>query len=385
MNKVRHSTKIAVGFVALAVGAFFGYRFYSNWRVDQFHFAEIKPGKVNIVGVDLGRGFKIVVANQMAQLRQLSAEETMKQGSAGVGGGGGGMEADTGGGKKSRIPIREMLGAMQGNEGELSKFVSILNDLREDKLPPERVYWEAEDVKKALAGDATLKQKLINDLNVQVDGTPLPELRIKSLEDGIVVRAQVPVKVSVAGVRQVLHATILKPFKPRLLQAVEFRYEDKAKADRQMQIGYYIEESRKLIENPKQKEDVARSLRDLLDEKNLAQLADGPERVLQSATVVINESFINKASYKSYNASTGKLSDLTIELTDEGSDRLWKYSKGRVGTQLLLVAEGIAIAAPRISHELSERSLDITQNPDEVLVREAVDLINKHQAGAPTK
>jgi preprotein translocase subunit SecD len=71
------------------------------------------------------------------------------------------------------------------------------------------------------------------------------------------------------------------------------------------------------------------------------------------------------------------LHDLTINMTEEGRRRLWQYSKSRVGTQLLLIADGIAIAAPRIQHELAQGNLTITQMRDEVLLRDATDMLNK--------
>lgn len=382
MNKPRTSIKIAIGFAAVALAIFYGPRLYSDWRVGQIQLHEIEPGAVNIVGVDLGKGFRIVVANQMAQLRQVSAADSMKQGSGGVGGDEQDSDQAT---RKSRIPMREMMRSLQGNEEALSRFTMVLNDFHEDSLPPERIYWTAEDLKRALSGDVALKTKLVNDLNINLDGSPLPEIRVKSLEDGIVMKLPVPVKVNVAGVQKTLTATVLIPYKPKLLLRVESSVEKKSNLTNEIILGYYLEECKKVEANPALRENVVGALREYLDPKSLAQMAEPAERVLSSATIVINESMITKASYNSYSSTNGKLQDLSIELTGEGSDRLWKYSKGRVGTQLLLVADGIPIAAPRIQHELSQRSLDITQLPDEVLVREATDLINKHMAGEKSK
>ena len=69
--------------------------------------------------------------------------------------------------------------------------------------------------------------------------------------------------------------------------------------------------------------------------------------------------------------------DITINLTDEGRMRLWKYSVGRVESHLLLVADGIPIAAPIIRDELREGELTITQMEDEALVKDAVDALNR--------
>lgn len=376
MVKVRSSTRIAIGFVAVLALGVYGYRFYSDWRVSKIAYPPIEPGKVNLVGVDTSAGFRIVVANQMAQLRE-SSDTSFKEGSGGEDSGEMGEGSSGDGSRKTRVPVREMLGAMQGDLDKLSRFVSILNDIREDNLPPERVYWKADDIQKALAGDPALRKKLVQDLNVNMDGSPVPELRPKALSDGIVIQVPVPVKLNAKGKPQTLIATVLRPYKPQLMRDVEARYEKKMEVTQAMQVGYYIEESKKLLDNPRAKEDVAATLRDILNKEQIQRLAFTPERVLNAIQVIVNESMITRASYHPYDTSNGRLFDITMDLNGEGSDRLWKYSKDRVGAQLLVVANGIPIAAPRISHELSESNLDIKQLPDEVLVKQAVDLMNK--------
>ena len=112
-----------------------------------------------------------------------------------------------------------------------------------------------------------------------------------------------------------------------------------------------------------------------------ADLAAKPQRVLENAAVILNDDQIISASAKTYKANKRELTDITINLTDEGRDRLWKYSHDRQGFQLLLVVDGIAIAAPRISHELSQRDVTISQLPDASLAEEAVDLMNKKPTG----
>jgi hypothetical protein len=63
--------------------------------------------------------------------------------------------------------------------------------------------------------------------------------------------------------------------------------------------------------------------------------------------------------------------------SDEGRKRLWKYSINEVGSQILLLVDGIAIAAPRIQHPLTQSQLSIKGLPDEVLVSDAADAMNK--------
>jgi preprotein translocase subunit SecD len=88
------------------------------------------------------------------------------------------------------------------------------------------------------------------------------------------------------------------------------------------------------------------------------------------------------AELKRLEASNGARSyNLDVELDQEGRDRLWLYSRGKVGTQLLLVLRGIAVAAPRIDHELSERRVTITQLEDEGIAEETLNAIKKGGSG----
>jgi hypothetical protein len=68
--------------------------------------------------------------------------------------------------------------------------------------------------------------------------------------------------------------------------------------------------------------------------------------------------------------------DLTVDFNDEGRRRLWQYSKKRVGTQVLLTADGIPITQARILHELAQSELTIKQMQDYNLVKDATDRIN---------
>jgi len=107
---------------------------------------------------------------------------------------------------------------------------------------------------------------------------------------------------------------------------------------------------------------------------------------VSSAFVVITEDQIDKASFRASEVGTGNMNsqdsdsgmyDLDLHVTDEGRLRLWRYSKLHPHDQLLLVSNGVAIAAPRIRHELVESDLTIVQMPDKGLLQEAVALLQK--------
>ncbi len=376
--KKQGSVKIAIGFV-LAVAILFGGNYlYTQWSVGSLKFAEVTPGDVNIVGVDAGAGYRVIVANQMAQLveasDQFGAREDQNSGA-------------TSGAIKKRIPVREMLDSLKGDEKALSQFVMIMNNMAEnDDWPAVRVIWKAEELRRALDGDKVSEAKLIKDLNVKLDGSPLKTLRFESLENGIMVETPVQVKVSVGGVPKVLTARVLEPYKPRLLKSVEQSYAGKsANVDQNAQSGYYKLEAERVAADPKLRENVRKSLEGLISPGPAKERAVAPERILGSARTVVNESYITKASYRGYESTRGKMFDITVDLTNEGRLRLWQYSRNRKGSQLLLCANGVAIAAPRISTELSQGELTITQMQNEGLVRDAVNLLNERHGRTAEK
>jgi hypothetical protein len=367
---LRTESKIVIGFVLLVAAAFGGYQVYTRQSVANLHFDPVVPGTVNLVGIDPGSGYQIIVANQIAQLVEASGQFEASESS------GGGAES---GAIKRRIPIKEMLGALRGDSKSLGEFVAIMNDLREnEKWPTVDVVWTAEDIQKAINGDPTLQPKLVRDLNMKLDGTPLSTLRPSALMNGIIIDYPVSMKIAINGVATDVVGRVRQPFMPKLLSIVSHDIEDK-QITPEMMAGYYSAEARKQMSNPAAREDIKASLIQFISPENAARLRAAPERVLQSATVVINEHQIESSSMNTYDAGDGKrLTDLTVRMTDEGRQRLWKYSIDKVPSDLLFIVDGIAIAAPRIVRPLTEQELTIRRMPDEVLARDAVDRLNQH-------
>jgi hypothetical protein len=191
--------------------------------------------------------------------------------------------------------------------------------------------------------------------------------------------------VSINGQVKTVVGRVREPYKPRLLAKVEDQIADK-QVTPEMMAGYYAEAAREVINRPSVKENVRASIESFISPETAKGLRAAPERVLKSAEVVVNEHQVKEASYRSYDAGNGKkFSDMTVELTDEGQKRLWKYSVNRVGSQLLLIVDGVAIAAPRIERALTESELTIKRMGDEVLARDAVERLNKATKGANGK
>ena len=377
MRKLRLSTKIGLTAVALAAGGYYGVGALSSAMIRNEQFTPIAPGRVNLVGINPGAGYRIIIANDVAQLVETQG---------GFGGKETGNEGATEGAIKKRVPMREVLGVLRGDGSMLGPLVMKMNDQSEkEDWPPVRVDWSKADLEKAISGDPRLKTKLEKDLNVHLDGTPLVPLNRNSLENGIFVHAPVSLTLDIGGKPTVVRGETVAPYKPSLIKATEAHYQDKSNVDNAMIAGYYAQEARDVMAHPDRRENVAEALKGMISDATMQSKLEAPRRILQNATVVLNESFITDASYRSYPSNDGKtLCDLTVTLNDQGRRRLWKYTAGkdRVGRQILLVADDVAISAPRIEHELALSEFTVTQMQDETLVKEAVASIKASHAGA---
>lgn len=368
-RRIASSTKIALGFILLVSAVVFGWRSISSAMIDGVKFDELEPDRVNILGIRPGSGYFIIVANQVAQLVQ---GET------------GGFDAPTdldarsAVGDRKRIPLREMLNAMKGDEKALGEFIRVMNNLREPDMPANQI-WKAEDIEKALAGDSALKAKLIRDLSVDFEGNPASSTTAASLENGIGISLPVSVEVNVGASPKKLVGRVVVEYRPTFTAAVWKHLEQKFDQGKEQIAGYWREELLKLKERPESREDVALSLRSQIAESRRSNYAKAPSQVLANAKIVITSREMVKAQVAEGDIQDGERQfQLTIDLTDEGRKRLWQFSKRRVGDQLLLLMDGIAIAAPRIEHELAQGEVTINRLHDESLVREVTELINTH-------
>lgn len=370
---MRSATKLAIGAVVVVGAGYGGYNAYATWRLSRANYPDLVPGRVNFVALNPGLGYRIVVANGVAQLTEASnAEFGAPSGSSGEG------ALDT---NRKRIPIANMLKSLQGDPKALGEFVMAINEMKDSDLPPPpRKVWKAEDILKALSDDAVLAAKLETELNVKLDGTPIEQISTDALLNGIVLDLPVTVRVPIGKETREFTARVLEGYKPRLMRDVEKRLESKD-ITRESIAGYYRLEAEEVLRDPAKRENVAQSLLERVKGSRLQTFAETPERILRNAKVILNENQITKAATDQYQLNEKTYNNLSIDLSEEGQMRLWKYSRGRTGFQLLVVVDGIAIAAPKIIHELSQRDIKITQLPDANLVRNAVEVMNGSQSG----
>lgn len=364
--KLKSGTKftlIVVGVLAAGYGAWVG---YAALRLANYSFKPIEPGTVNLIAIRPDAGYRIIVANQVAALVET---------------GGGGMddrfEEEQDVQNARRLPIRALLGSMQGDEKDLSELVMSLNKLSEAELPPVRVTWKAEDLQKALDGDQALQAKLENDLHLRLDGTPLPSLRWSSIENGIVIDSPVSVEVKVGDEVRTLTARVVEEYQPAFNRIISERLSKRFNPPVEEVMGIFRDEYNKVISGESDKENIRDVLTRRVAKSRLDGFAQKPSAVLRSATVVLNETYVKGASYSKTETRQGDVFDIQLAVTDDGRMRMWKYSHDHPRFQLLLTADGVAIAAPRITTELRESTLTITGMRNQRLVEGAVDTLNR--------
>lgn len=358
------------GIVALGVAAVFGaWQGFAEFQLRSFVFKPIKPGRVNLIAVSPEAGYRVIVSNSIATLAEVpnsgfGATESVEQ-----------RESDDGQNKK-KLPMREMLQALQGDGPALATLIAVQNDMKPEDLPPDPIVWKSEDIERAIEGDAALLKQLETDLNVRLDGTPLEEVRPSQLENGIVIDHPVTVEVMVEGKPTPVVARVREPYRPSFAARVFDRYAERSDITDALIAGTYAEEARKLLEGKSQKESVKDALRGIYDPERVKELTVRPSQVLGNTEIILNETFMTGVKLESRKVDDERtVYDLRFQVTEEGRKRLWKYSRQNRGFQLLLVVDGVAISAPRITQELVTSDVSVTQLTDGRLAQESVEKI----------
>lgn len=373
--KLRSSTKFVLGFVLLLGGAWGGYQLWAESQLRGFEYEAIGPSRVNLIAVDRKSGFRIIVANSMAQLAEGDSGDF-----------GAGDERDPTADDttdKVMLPTRDMLNAMRGDIPALSRFVMILNRMKENDLPPDRIIWRAEDIDEAIANPGPMREKLEAALNVRLDGTPLEKIDVNALENGIVLDIPVPIKLNVNGKPTTLTARVLEAYKPGFVADVVAAYEKNPNVTNAIIKGNYIEQVEQIKSGKVGKENVAQALQARTSDSRRANLALKPERVLANTDIVLTDAYLRGARYtKNEEDKTRPRYNLHLNLTDDGRMRLWKYSRLKPGFQLLLTVDGVAVAAPKIDSELITNDIEIRKLTDERMANETVQTLKTIQTEA---
>ena len=125
------------------------------------------------------------------------------------------------------------------------------------------------------------------------------------------------------------------------------------------------------------KEDVAASLRRVFSAEAVSRLAEPVLKVTNEVEVLVTEETIADAKLNAVPREDGKgdMYSIVLETKGDSRDRLWQYTYRRPGSQLLLVSNGVAIAAPVVRHQIKYSTVEITGISEKKLAEEALRFI----------
>lgn len=355
--------------MAVLAVVFAGIKLFSYVSLRDYVLVPTDAKEVNLVAIQPGKGYRVIVANRIAQLGEVDESEDNKRG------GFGGTDVQNAQNLK-RIPVRELLGGLNGDPKDLGYLIERMNELNGPDEPVSDYKWKEADLIKALDGDPVLKKKLEFDLQSRLDGKPVDSFSASRIFSGISIETLVPIKVKIGSELKTVQAIVRQPYKCPTAIAVEKELNQKFNPTPEQMVSVYLTEFGK---EPPKPDFLVSALRARISDARKQELAAKPERIVGSAMILANTSHFEGASTRSYKANNGKneLTDVTLRMTNEGRMRLWKHSADdKSGFQLMLVVDRVALAAPRITTELAESQITITQMPDRELAESAAKKIN---------
>lgn len=363
--KVRPSVKVLLTVLGIGGVCWGSWNLFAESQVNSFEYTVVKPKSVNLVAISPSSGFRIVVANSLAQL--------VLGGSESFGAPADRDEGDSSGQPRIRMPIKDLLESLAGDDAALGRLTMALNRINAEDLPPNPVIWTRERVEQAVAQDGPERKELERDLNLTLTGEPIATLRESTLENGIVL--DFPVELNVGENSR--EARVQEPFRASFVTRVADAYLKNPNLNDDVIRSTYAEEARRLVQGEVPKEALGDVMKLRWSESRTKSLAELPEKVLNGTEVVVNDDHLVNARMETITAANGQKSyALHITLTDLGRKRLWKYSRRNPGFQLLLAVDGVAVAAPTIRRESMTHQITIAPLTDERMTLKAVESIN---------
>lgn len=377
-SKARTGTWFAVA-VAVGLGLWFGgNELYTRLVILPRDLPLLQPGTVSLIGMKVP-GYHIVVSNGVARL-EIGEAGTFANPSN-PGGSGGGLV----------IPIKGLIGALQFDAEKAVELVTALNSIRYDMEPLEDRIWKREDLLAALESPGALRNRLEYDLATRLDGKGVERVNWDRLTTGIWVEMPVDIVVPSQDGTRTITAIVRLAYKSRLASAAEAnlqRYYERPFVNRELTPspqtieGVYTE----ALELAEQQgfEDVSTNLRRLVSGEHAAKLAEPVNKLLSEVAVLVTDETITDASLKDYpDGEGGKLYSLILEVTQDSRDRLWQYTYRLPGSQLLLVSNGVAIAAPAVQHQMKYSTVEIVGIAEQKLATEALGFIESSATRNP--
>jgi hypothetical protein len=354
-GKVRTGIWFAAGVAAVAGLWLGGNELYTRLVVLPQKFPPLAPGKVSLIGMKVP-GYHIVVSNGIARLQA---------GEASTFGGPSRTSIDEG----SAIPIAALVGTLRQEKEAASDLISALNEIKYPIEPLTDRIWNQVRIDEALQGKGETREQLEYDLATSIDGKAISKVNWDRLTTGIWLEVPVRISVPASGGANVVETRVLVPYKTRLAAAAENNLN---RIIERGGLGNNLRPTAATINGVYNMaldsseemgfENVAQSLRQRFSKKQSHEMAAPVDKLLKDVEVLVSEKTITASDLERHRREDGDgdVYSLTLSITDDSRLRLWQYTYLRPGSQLLLVSNGVAIAAPVVQHEIKYSTVEIT-------------------------
>jgi hypothetical protein len=361
--KMRATNKIAIGFVLLGAIGFLGQKAYTKVKLMGVEMKPVKSTDFCLVALDPKSNVKVLTANRMAQL-VISGDGELENQSSQDGGGA------TSGSIKLRIPVKELLGLLNGDTQSVDPFIQKLSTLDEnEQITEEAPVWTRDAIESAIAGNKAKAAQLEKDLGVNLDGTPQTMMNTQAIFTGI--RIKIPLTLNIPNVTgDSVKGFTSVMYRARLLRSFEKETQDKKFFDRSGLNDQYQTFVKRVLAAGKL-DRVDKSLKGIFADAVDNEVVTNANRIGKSCLVLANNSMITQAKVVEQTGNNATSYDLSLILTPEAQKRLWKFS-AEGGKRIIVVSRGVPIAVAMIGTELAGEELVIKQIADKDLVEDAV-------------
>jgi hypothetical protein len=297
------------------------------------------------------------------------------------------MDAGTG----TVIPMKALVGTLRFEPEAAEELVTAMNGITYDILPLEDRVWTPDEIEAAIT-TGERREELEYDLATTLGGGAIERVNWDRLTTGIWIEVPVSLAVPAAGGTKEVVAKVRIPFKTRIANSAYTYFrgmlergglgEDLTPTAATIS-GVYNQ----ALDDADQRgaEDVSAALRRVYSKENERRFAEPVLKVLNEVEVLVTEATIADAELKAVPREDGKgdMYSITLETTGDSRDRLWQYTYRRPGSQLLLVSNGVAIAAPVVRNQIKYSTVEITGIGEKKLAEEALRFIESSAKNKP--
>jgi len=364
--------RTGIWFVLAVVGVlglwYGGNELYTRLVILPREYPRLTPGRVSLIGLTVP-GYHIVVSNGIARLQIGSPAKF----------GGPDRVESTG----SSIPMHGLMGTLALEPDAANELIRALNDIKYAIEPLADRIWTKERIDKAIATHGSERSELEYDLATQLNGQGVDRVSWDHLTTGIWLEVPIPLAVPSAKGKETVVAKVLLPYRTRLSTMTENnlkrllargRLAEDLRPEPQTVAGVYNEA---LEAEAGKYEDVVASLRRYFSREAIAQMVEPVEGLLRDVEILVTDQTITGAEIEAVPREDGKgdLYSILLDVTQDSRDRMWQYTYRHPASQLLLVSNGVAIAAPVVQHEIKYSTVEITGIAEKQLAEEALEFI----------